>query len=584
MTDCYKLIPSTKEYSKLSTKIRDVNNTRKNLTENEIYFNPKSISISNIQHEISTNNYLVGKHKSHVQYLWDFNRNSKKQVIPSVYTRNFTTILEDMVFQTDDFFVVITSENIAFLISPENDNKLTKIKDNASYCITNGVSMLFYNIDDSISVYNPYTKFLETFNNIDVGVVYTTYNSFFIKTIDDRLWGYDSVVDDAGYISSLDGIVSKVVTTYDTATVITTSGRLWITGNTNNGADLPQDDDRFVIGIYNCINVVRSHRAGAVITSDRRVWAWGDTDFGGSPEPNYVHDLVEVIDIESIFGCIYAIDINGDFYAWGGKWLKTYNKYDTFAIAEKITGINTENIIKRYHNKFAYAILLRNGNVFTFGDYVNKGFVKNVKNVKDVTSNIKSFAIRTSLGRVYVMGCAEHGGKNEVGEEGFLNVININKVYGAYGMYFATSVKIVSNNVQELIYTWGKYKNPILNFNNMYWGTTTKLYTFSVDGSIIVVGIDNEMIKDGKIVDKQGVNCTISDVNTVASNKHNVITIFDCESVMVDTEGVATDAIANANNTIAIAKKQDTKSVVWQPFVVLIVFIIILIIVVYLSR
>jgi len=523
--------PDSKE-PLLSSYIKIHDNVYKKEYLNHLFFEEERMTINDIDVKISR---MVTFNENHTDinetdYVWDMDMNSSPVPLPIATDTGFFSRLGSVEFtyKTNSTFGIITPQFNFVIIHSDMSSYIAK--KNIKYAMTTDNAYLLVNNNNSITIINEDETQID-FDDIHVKVVTKTNNEFVVMTSDNSLFIYNTMLNNGGKMSEVDGIVDEIACTYDTITVVTVDGRVWLYGNPSEGGSI-NGESGFIKNMFNAVDVVRSHRAGAILTSDMRVWVWGDTEYGGGPSPGYVCDLDNVINIYSTFNMIYAVKNDGTIWAWSGKWLKKYIRGDTKIVAKQLPGVNINFVLKKYQNKFGVAFIMDGGYVYTFGNDLPFGLINGLSKVINTTTNIGSFAFLTTLGHIFVVGSKEWGGYNENNTWGYLAISNVSNVYGKYGMYAATLVAgIPDKPEQQMIYTWGRYDPTQKQFSTLIWGTLLAFIDFIPSGRVKIVATDGDIYDNVSIRETYMKNiCGRIVPKMLFSNINMFMMLFECYS------------------------------------------------------
>jgi hypothetical protein len=374
---------------------------------------------------------------------------------------------------------------------------------------------------------------------IGVKKIYSNGNSFLVEKIDGTLqtWGNDSYGGDIedGYIFDLQNKeIVKVVTNDNAYAVLFDDGSVvswgdiddngsyyWISDNPYNkidsgvtklfaygfgfmamGPDLEPTiwGESYLNGFDNLStltlenysedidytfysgNYVDYISAAAVLSSEGRVFTWGSEYFGDSssfssilndPDHGQIKDLKITNGFSHVAG---ALTSNNEFLLWG-------DDDDEFL---SYTGI-VNNVSDFYSNKYAFALLMDDGSVTTFGDSDYGGEVPlGTTGIKQIYANDWAFAALNTNNELTVWGDVNEGGENNSGES--LN--NIVEVYPSQ-KEAGTSAFAALNTSNELI-VWGSFSGVVTPTTG---ASVVEVYT--ADGSFSVLYSDGTL----KVID-----------------------------------------------------------------------------------
>jgi hypothetical protein len=226
--------------------------------------------------------------------------------------------------------------------------------------------------------------------------------------------------------------------------------------------------------------------AAAVLSSEGRVFTWGSEYFGNSssvssilndPDHGQIKDLKITYGFSPVAG---ALTRNNEFLIWG-------DDDDEFS---SYTGI-VNNVSDFYSNKYAFALLLDDGSVTTFGDSDYGGVVPTgTTGIKKIYANDWAFAALNTNDELTVWGDELEGGLNNSGKS--LN--NIVQVYSS-PKEVETSAFAALNTSNELI-VWGGFSGVLTpptdtSVVEVYVATGSFSVLYS-DGTLQVIDASNE--------------------------------------------------------------------------------------------
>ena len=224
--------------------------------------------------------------------------------------------------------------------------------------------------------------------------------------------------------------------------------------------------------------------AAAVLSSEGRVFTWGSEYFGNSssvssilndPDHGQIKDLKITYGFSPVAG---ALTRNNEFLIWG-------DDDDEFS---SYTGI-VNNVSDFYSNKYAFALLLDDGSVTTFGDSDYGGVVPTgTTGIKKIYANDWAFAALNTNDELTVWGDELEGGLNNSGKS--LN--NIVQVYSS-PKEAGTSAFAALNTSNELI-VWGSFSGVLTPPTD-----TSVVEVYIADGSFSVLYSDGTL----KVIDAQ---------------------------------------------------------------------------------
>ena len=222
--------------------------------------------------------------------------------------------------------------------------------------------------------------------------------------------------------------------------------------------------------------------AAAVLSSEGRVFTWGSEYFGNSssvssilndPDHGQIKDLKITYGFSPVAG---ALTRNNEFLIWG-------DDDDEFS---SYTGI-VNNVSDFYSNKYAFALLLDDGSVTTFGDSDYGGVVPTgTTGIKKIYANDWAFAALNTNDELTVWGDELEGGLNNSGKS--LN--NIVQVYSS-PKEVETSAFAALNTSNELI-VWGSFSGVLTPPTD-----TTVVEVYIAEGSFSVLYSDGTL----KVID-----------------------------------------------------------------------------------
>jgi len=343
---------------KLSNYMTDFDNINLPIEMDEIeYIFPTPYHVDKIQDEIQLqHNYIYRQRESSSFIDLPSNVTVKKIV-------------------TTDTTIGFVSHEHEFFILYDNIQYFEKIANHIKDCLVNDGTFILITEDDKILFVNASNGDIrdDMFWLSDcASVIYTVKGKIIIKTKSNSLYIYDSCVNVGFSISEIDELVRDVIVTFDTITVLTLDGRVWVFGNEEHGAYITNGRG-FISCISNAKQVVRTVRAGAVLTECGKIWAWGDVKYGGSPVPGFIKGLKGGYKNLLNNGLsIIAITENNQLWAWSNIWFKTYDlMYSDFAVASCIDKkLVTSNIMSILPNKISWLINTKCGLTYYIGNSI----------------------------------------------------------------------------------------------------------------------------------------------------------------------------------------------------------------------
>jgi len=344
---------------KLSNYITDFDNANLPIKSDEIEFiltEPYDVNTIKNEIQILTHNYIY-RSRDKKSYI-ELPSNVKiKKLINTENTFAFVTI-------EHEFFILY--DHIQHFEKIANHIKDCIASTNVFLLITETNKVLFVNASNGEIYDDTYWD-----NEKDCAqLIYTIKNKFIIKTVNKCMYLFDGCTYLSLAFEELYKNVQDVIPTFDTITVLTCDGRVWIYGNKEHGACITNGHG-FIPIISNAVQVVRTIRAGAILTQDNNVWSWGDVKYGGSPRPTWVQGLNgNCKKLLSTGTSIIAITTNNQLWAWSNKWFKTYDLQESdYAVASCIhTELKMENIDTIAKNKTSWFIKMKWGTIFYIGN------------------------------------------------------------------------------------------------------------------------------------------------------------------------------------------------------------------------
>ena len=275
-----------------------------------------------------------------------------KQIVTTDTVTGFVTTTGDffMIYDGIQYFEKITN-HIQYIIAGES-----------IFCL-----ITEKNIPIFVSTCNGQVIDDDFWLNKSIKTIYNIKNKFYFVSECNCLYIFDGCVKMGFMFNEIEYQVKDVILTFDTVTILTIHGKVWIFGDKEHGAYITNGRG-FVSGINSAKQVVRTVRAGAILTEDNSVWAWGSVLYGGSPRPGWVKGLKDNCKrLLSTSTSIIAITHANQLWAWSNEWFKTYSLPESeFAIASCInSAFNNFKFIKG--NKTSWLLQTRTGQYHTVG-------------------------------------------------------------------------------------------------------------------------------------------------------------------------------------------------------------------------